>query len=72
MAQRQVEVRNADSMETMEGKVSSATKRKLTPEKARVGFEDKVSLFFFTHFCYALPLVYQNVKRCNGQMTKPN
>ena len=35
MAQRQVEVRNADSMETMEGEVSIATRRKLTPEKAK-------------------------------------
>ena len=36
MAQKQVEVRNADSMETMEDEVSKVSKRKLTPEKARV------------------------------------
>ena len=35
MAQRQVEVRNADLMETMEGDVLDATMRKLTPEKAK-------------------------------------
>ena len=34
MAQRQVEVRNADLLETTEGEVSNAVKRKLTPEKA--------------------------------------
>ena len=35
MAQRQVEVRNADSMKTMEGEVLNATEGKLTPEKAK-------------------------------------
>ena len=35
MAQRQVEVRNAESMETMEGEVSNVSKRRLTPEKAK-------------------------------------
>ena len=35
MVQRQVEVRNADSMETMEVEVLNASKRKVTPEKAK-------------------------------------
>ena len=35
MVQRQVEVRNADSMETMEGEVSYVSNRKLTPENAK-------------------------------------
>ena len=35
MAQKQIEVRNADSMETMEGKVSNVSKKKLTLEKAK-------------------------------------
>ena len=35
MAQKQVEVRNTNSMETMEGEVSNVSKRKLTPEKAK-------------------------------------
>ena len=34
MAQRQVEVKNADSMETKVDEMSNATKRKLTTEKA--------------------------------------
>ena len=35
MAQKQVEVRNADSMETMEGEVLNVSKKKLTTEKAK-------------------------------------
>ena len=35
IVQRQVEVRNSNLMETMEGVVSNALKRKLMPEKAK-------------------------------------
>ena len=35
MTQRQVEVRNADSIETMEGEVLNVSKRTLIPEKAK-------------------------------------
>ena len=58
MTQREVEVRNADSMETMEGEVSNALKRKLAPENVKVGCEDKVSLFSYTfllHITLCLP-----------------
>ena len=45
MAQEQVDVRNADSMETMVDDMSNASKRNLTLEKARVSRKDKVSFF---------------------------
>ena len=35
MAQRQVEVRSADSVEAMEGEASNVSKRKLSTEKAK-------------------------------------